>query len=180
MFQKAMKELRGDEVIARHGCIGAVDDLYFDGDCWQVRYLLLAADASRPASRLLVSVACVAGAAPQRDRLLVNLSRAQIEGGAGAWPVDAASPRLMNARLCSGRSVVGMRVEANDGPAGRVTDLLVDDEQWSIEYLLVDARATGGGRQLLVPPDWVGPIDRAQEAVYLHRTRQDLRDSPSL
>lgn len=172
MFQRVMKELRGDAVIARYGCIGAVDDLYFDRDCWDVRYLL--------APPLLVSVACIAGATPQRDRLLVNLSREQVECGAGAWSVESASRWLDDSRLCSGRAVVGMRVEAEDGAAGRVADLLVDDEQWSIEYLLVDALVAGGGRQLLVPLDWVRPMDRAQGAVYLHRTRQELLSSPSL
>jgi hypothetical protein len=101
-----------------------------------------------------------------------------VECGAGAWPVEDASRWLSKARVCSSRAVVGMAVEAEDGAAGRVADLLVDDELWSIDYILVDALPAAGGRQLLVPLDWVRLIDCAHGSVHLRCTRRELGRSP--
>jgi hypothetical protein len=170
MFRKAIEELRGGEVVARYGRIGAVDDVYYDGGCWQVRYLLLDAGGSQ----LVLSVACLAHASPPRGRMFVNLSRARMEAGAGAWPAAMLRGWLESERLCSGRETVGMRVLAQDGAFGRVSDLLVDDEHWSIESLIVDAPA---GRPLVVPLGWVGPVDRRRRAVYLQRRRAQLLEA---
>jgi hypothetical protein len=177
MFQQAMKDLRGDAVLAPDGRIGALDDIYFDGDCWQVRYLVVATGAGLREPHVLISVACVAGTAPAHDGVLVGLSRTQLELGAGIWPLDAAARWLDRARVCSGRTLVGFRVQAEDGAAGRVADLLVDDEEWSIHYMIVD---TGGAKQVLMPLDWVCAIDPERRAVRMCRTREELSDAPAL
>jgi hypothetical protein len=102
-----------------------------------------------------------------------------VEGGAGIWPMEAASTWLKHRQLYSARAVVGLRVEARDGAAGCVADMLVDDEEWTVDYLITDMAPARGRRQVLVPLDWVGPLDVAKGAVYLRRTREELRCSPS-
>jgi hypothetical protein len=174
-----MDELCGDEVVARFGPIGTIDDLYIDSTYWQVRYLEIAMAGERQPRHMLLSSTCVAQAASTRDRVLVNLSRSQIEGGAGIWPMEAASAWLEHRRLYSARAVVGLRVEARDGAAGCVADILVDDEHWTIDYLIADMASPRGRRQVLVPLDWVGPMDVAKGTVYLRRTREQLSCSPS-
>jgi hypothetical protein len=129
MFLKAMKDLLGDEVLASDGRLGALDDLYFDGECWQVRYLVIAAGTGLEEAQVLVSTRCVDAVQP-RGRILVELSRMQLGAGSAAWPVEAASAWLHGSRACSGCDLLGFRIEAEDGAAGRVADLLVDDEEW--------------------------------------------------
>jgi hypothetical protein len=174
MCLRTMKELRGGEVLARDGRIGALDDLYFDREDGQVRYLVVATGVGEH-GHLLISSACVAGA--PRWRVVLELSRAQVERGAGVWPIEAAARWLDFGRVCSGRRLLGVSVEAEDGLAGRLADLLVDEEHWCIAYLIVD---TVGARQVLMPLDWVGGIDLEHGTVQMRRTREELRQSPAL
>lgn len=178
MFLRAMEDLQGDDVLARDGRIGVLEDIYFDSDSWQVSYLVVATGSAPRPSRLLVSVACVAQALPARDRILTELFREQIEFGAGAWPIEAASHWLDRGRVCSGRNVIGFRIEAEDGAAGRLADLLVDEEEWSIGYLIIDVADAAGVRQVLMPLDWVDAIDLERSTVRVFRTREELRNSP--
>jgi hypothetical protein len=69
--------------------------------------------------------------------------------------------------------MVGVRVEAQDGSAGRLSDLLVDDEAWSIDYMMVDTGKTAA-RELLVPLDWVGGMDLERRALHVERTCEQL------
>jgi len=178
MLRKAMQDLRGDEVIARDGRIGALDDLYFDEQCWQVRYLLVATGTELLKPGVLISAACACAAALERDQLLVRLSHAQIELGAGAWAGEAAARWLERSRVCSCLDLVGYRVEASNGAAGCVADLLVDDEDWSIPYVIMDADS--GARERLVPPDWLDGVDLRNRVLHVRLTRDELRSAPAL
>jgi sporulation protein YlmC with PRC-barrel domain len=143
-----MSDLLGDEVVASDERLGALDDMYFDGESWRVRYLVVAADSRRAGELVLVDVS---GIPPEPSNL----------GG-----------------MCSGRDVLGFLIEADDGAAGRVADLLLDDETWSIDYLIVDTAEAAGVRRVLVPLDWVAAIDPGRRTVRVQRTREELRDSP--
>lgn len=179
MLQMAMKDLRGHEVVSPEGRVGAVEDLYFDGECWQLRYLLVATGPARRGPHLLVSAGCVAAAYGARERLVVDLSRAQARNGAGAWPAETAR-RWLDPRCCSGLRLLGAAVEAQDGHAGRIVDLLVDDEEWSVHYLIVGLERSRGSRHILVPLDWVRAFDPETITVRVRRTLEQLRRSPSL
>lgn len=143
-----MRELLGDEVVASDELLGALDDMYFDGASWRVRYLVVAPDSAGSGGQVLVDVSGL----PPEPR--------ELEG------------------MCSGRDVLGFLIEAEDGAAGRLADLLLDDEAWSIDYLIVDTAEAAGVRQVLVPLDWVAEIDPGRRTVRVQRTRKELRDSP--
>ena len=143
-----MRDLLGDQVLASDERVGALDDMYFDGESWRVRYLVVAADSRRSGELVLVDVS--GEPLPSGDL-----------GG-----------------MCSGRDVLGFLIEAEDGAAGRVADLLLDDETWSIDYLIVDTAEAAGVRRVLVPLDWVAAIDPGRRTVRVQRTREELRDSP--
>jgi sporulation protein YlmC with PRC-barrel domain len=81
--------------------------------------------------------------------------------------------------LASGEHVGELDDMYFDGAAGRVADLLLDDEAWSIDYLIVDTAEAAGVRRVLVPLDWVAAIDPGRRTVQVQRTREELRDSPA-
>ena len=176
MRLKPMKELLGGEVLAHDGRIGALYDVYFERDSGQVRYLVVANKA--PAPRHLLVSAGIARQVGPRGGVLVALSRAQLQCGAGAWSLERARPWLDHGRLCSGSEVLGFGVEAQDGSAGRLADLLIDGEAWSIDYVIVDSQAGDLSHQVLLPLHWVAAIDVARKALRVRRTRDELRSSP--
>jgi hypothetical protein len=169
---KSLKELLGSDVRVQEERIGALDDVCIDCHSILVRYLIVAGAPRRP---LLVS----AGVALHNRRgVRLALSRAQLKCGAGAWPLDAANTWLQHSRLCRGTELLRYRAEARDGSAGRLFDILIDDEAWSVDYVVLDSCEAGAG-SVLVPLDWVASIDVQRRALLLRRTRHELTRSPS-
>jgi hypothetical protein len=172
MRLKPLKELLGSDVRVMHERIGALYDVYLDRDSSLVRYLVV---GTEPRGHLVVS-AGIATHDPAGIRLA--LSRAQLECGAGAWPLDAANVWLQHWRLCRGTELLRYRAEAQDGSAGRLLDILIDDEAWSFDYVVVDVGPEGGAGKVLVPLQWVTSIDVGRRAVRVRRTRAELAHSP--
>lgn len=176
MLLRVVDELLGDEVLASDGRFGTLEDVYFDRQCWQVCYLLIATGARR----MLVSTACVAAAAPARQRVTLGMSRAQLGAGAGAWPMDAAVQWLGDMRVRSARGAVGRRIVAEDGSAGEVADLLVDPASWAIDYLVAATLDAFGPRHVLLPLDWTEPLEPFGATLRLRRTRAQLSSAPEM
>lgn len=76
--------------------------------------------------------------------------------------------------LRSAREVSGYTVSAVDGRVGHVTDFLLDDETWSIRYLVVDMGVWLFGHQVLVGRDLVRQIDWVDKSVEIDQTRPEL------
>lgn len=74
-----IKELKGDEVLARDGRIGSVDDVYFDDERWAVRYLVVDTGGWLPGKRVLISPASVQPELSSGGNLRLGLIREQVE-----------------------------------------------------------------------------------------------------
>jgi hypothetical protein len=81
--------------------------------------------------------------------------------------------------LRSTSEVIGDRLEAADGEIGHVTDVLVDDQKWSLRYLVVDTRNWWPGRKVVISPRWVTAIDWAGSHVTVPLTRAQIKGSPT-
>jgi sporulation protein YlmC with PRC-barrel domain len=167
-----VKDLQGDAILAADGELGSVDDLVFDDEDWDIRYLVVNARRWVPGRKYLVSPIAI-----DRERTLdegdihVDLTREQISrtsAGAG------------DARLRSSAEVIGCGIEARDGAIGEVADLVVDDETWAITDVLVDSRQWLPGRLLLLSPEVIERIDRPERKVHLRLARQDILRAPEV
>ena len=176
MLLKAMSDLLGGEVIAKDGRCGALEDLYFDRDCWRLCYLLIGSGASHT----LVSIGGVEAATPAREPLTLALSHAQLRAQAGAWPAQAAAQWLDELRVCSARQTVGWSVAAEDGPAGEVADLLLDPDTWSIDYVVARMSGDGSRKHLALPLDWAEPLDPRERMLRMRCTRTQLASAPEI
>ena len=94
---------------------------------------------------------------------------------------DAAREDLEAAErshLRSAKELIGYRVEASDGDAGDLDDLAIDDQDWSIRYLIVDAKRWWPGGLVMVRPSEVQGIHYDGAMLKLRTSKQALRDSP--
>lgn len=172
MLYQAMKQIRGDDIFARDGAIGAVDDLYFDDMNWAVRYLVVDTGTwLRSHRKVLISPASVLPVQPRADAIKVDLTRKQIENAPGIE--GAQKPHLR-----STREVVGYAIRAVDGEVGEVEDLLVDDKTWAITDVVVDTHRWLPGKKVLVPPSAVETIDLERRQVELRLTHAEIEQSP--
>lgn len=105
-----------------------------------------------------------------------------------AWPeAGATAPRTQpsgaavvrgDPHLRSAREVVGYRVHADDGDVGRVNDLIVESDDWSIRYLMVDTQPWWPGGRVILAPGWTRDIDWAERRVHVELTRALIRGAP--
>jgi hypothetical protein len=80
--------------------------------------------------------------------------------------------------LRSSREVIGYHIEARDGKIGHVEDLIVDDDTWTIRYLVVDTRNLLPGEKVLVAPTWIKGISWSDSKVSVDLTTGQVKDSP--
>jgi hypothetical protein len=81
--------------------------------------------------------------------------------------------------LRSARFVTGYHVVATDGDLGHVIDLVVDDSDWTIPYLLTDTTHWRIGRPRLVATACVDRIDAASSRILLRVSRSEMDDHPN-
>lgn len=72
---------------------------------------------------------------------------------------------------------VGRRLHARDGSIGSVQDLLIEDEDWRILYLVVDTGGWLTGRHVLVSPSWVQAAGD-DGALQIDLSRETIQNSP--
>jgi uncharacterized protein YrrD len=75
---QTVTDLQGDEIMARDGAIGAVEDVYFDDERWAVRYLVVDTGAWLPGRRVLISPASVDVTSSTGSTVRVGLTREQV------------------------------------------------------------------------------------------------------
>lgn len=80
--------------------------------------------------------------------------------------------------LRSAKEVIGYRVEATDGEIGHVEDMLMDDDDVRIRYLVVDTKNFLPGRHVLIAPDWVRELQYPSQKAILDLTRKEIEGSP--
>jgi len=92
--------------------------------------------------------------------------------------IDDAQRTKDDPALRSANEVIGYHIHASDGEIGHVEDFLVEDDDWSVHYLVVDTKNWWPGKQVLISPMSVREIDWAGRQVRLGATRQKVKDSP--
>ncbi|MFZ3049025.1 MAG: PRC-barrel domain-containing protein [Desulfatirhabdiaceae bacterium] len=79
--------------------------------------------------------------------------------------------------LRSTRQVTGYHIHAADGEIGHVEDFVVDDEDWTIRFLVVDTANWLPGKKVLLSPQWIKRVDWADSSVYYNLTRESVENS---
>lgn len=181
-MQIGLKPLLGFSVRSTGATIGRVSGLLLDPLAWRPRYLkirLVARDREQ-----LLPMAVAARPDIRQRYLPVGLTRAEIEDcpeiepdrpltrpqelalhehyrWAPYWSAAAASqpPALIEIA-----DLVKFRVDAADGELGRLDDLVVEDDWWTVLDLVVVGRR---GRAK-VDPDLVSTVDRAARRIVLN------------
>jgi sporulation protein YlmC with PRC-barrel domain len=82
--------------------------------------------------------------------------------------------------LWSASDLMGCNIDATDGAIGTVSDLLFEDDSWTIRWFVVGTGVFFTGRLVLLPPSVVLSADSVGRVVSLDVTRQEVKDSPDL
>jgi hypothetical protein len=183
---RSVKALCGDVVLAPDGDAGIVVDIYFDDNNWGVRFLVVDTGHIMPQRRVLIAPVSVIRDQPTDPLIRVLLSRREIEQSPemdSALPVSRQfdHPRRRAAsdpHLRSSDVVIGYTVQALDGPAGRLSDLVLDGHTWTIRRLVVDTGKHLPGPRVLLLPHAVNWIEWPFRRIHVGLTRETVRRSP--
>lgn len=93
-------------------------------------------------------------------------------------PAETQLESHADIHLRSCQTVMRYNVHASDGDIGHVHGMLVDDETWSIRYLVVNTSNWWLGHKVLVAPQWIGSVSWLEATVSVDLTRQAVKDSP--
>jgi sporulation protein YlmC with PRC-barrel domain len=80
--------------------------------------------------------------------------------------------------LRSLKDLEGYRVSATDGDLGTVANFLLDDESWTIRYLVVHTGGFFSERDVLISPIFLGKVEWASRHFQLDLTKEKIRQSP--
>jgi hypothetical protein len=81
--------------------------------------------------------------------------------------------------LRSAKEVIGYHAEALDGEVGRVDEMFVDETDWVIRYLVVDAHNWLPRREVLVGCDWIEHVGWTDQEVNINLSREEIENSPA-
>ena len=96
-----------------------------------------------------------------------------LEAGRAASGASDSDPRLRSLT-----SVIGYHIQASDGPIGHVESFLVDDESWTIRYLIIDTKNWWPGRHVVMSPYAVRGISWTDRDVTLNVSQAAVEASP--
>ena len=71
--------------------------------------------------------------------------------------------------------MTGYYIEAKDGDIRHVEKFLIDDENWTIRYMVVDTRNWLPGKNVLVSPEWISSVSWSDKRVYVDLSREQIK-----
>lgn len=77
-------------------------------------------------------------------------------------------------------NLLGREIEAADGTIGAVDDLLFDDRDWTLRWIVVDTGDWLPGRLVILPPSAFGRPDRADLVLRTQLPRERIEKAPGL
>ncbi len=80
--------------------------------------------------------------------------------------------------LRSTKDVTGHHIQASDGEVGHVADFVIDDDSWTIRYLVIDTQNWWPGKMVLISPMWIESISWIEAKVFILMSREEVRKSP--
>lgn len=99
----------------------------------------------------------------------------------GHLPHHALKPckTVGNPHLRSTQAVTGYHIEALDGAIGHVEDFIIDEQTWSLRYLVVDTRNWWPGKHVLISPQWIERVSWEESKVFINLSRDIIKRSPA-
>lgn len=81
--------------------------------------------------------------------------------------------------LRSAREVAGYRIGAIDDEMGHVEDFIVEDENWDVRYMEIEAGNWLRGKKILIAPTWIEKVKWAERIVRVSLPRAAIESAPA-
>jgi len=94
------------------------------------------------------------------------------------WGESPKTAKAWDRHLRSTHEVTGYHLQALDGEIGHVEDFVIEDESWTIRYLIVGTKNWWPGKKILVSPQWIERVSWSDSKVFSNLSRETIKASP--
>jgi uncharacterized protein YrrD len=94
------------------------------------------------------------------------------------WSSPQSEEMNWDPHLRSTAEVTGYHLHASDGEVGHVDDFILDDETWSIRYLVVATKNWWPGKKVLLSPKWIDSVRWDKREVVIGLSRDAIKAAP--
>jgi uncharacterized protein YrrD len=102
-----------------------------------------------------------------------------IERNREKWNDFPKNENKYDHHLRSCHEVTGYNIQAEDGEIGHVEDFVIDDETWTIRYLIVNTSNWWAGKKVLISPLWIDRVSWIERTVAIDLTRETIKLAPA-
>jgi uncharacterized protein YrrD len=92
--------------------------------------------------------------------------------------VSSQNKKTWDPNLRSSNFITGQKIQATDGEIGNIDDFIIDDETWTIRYLVIDTSSWWAGKKVLVSPQWIDHVSWDDLSVFVNLSRESILQSP--
>jgi len=89
-----------------------------------------------------------------------------------------ARARGNDGSLRSCKEILGYGIAAADGEIGHVEDFLVEDEDWTLHYVLIDTRKWLLGKRVPISVHWIRNVSWPDAQIFVEVDRAQIESSP--
>ena len=198
-----LKSLFGVSILAKDGNIGHLHDVLFHDQSWVVRYFVVETGNQFSGRRVLLSPFSFLKPEWEKRILPVDLTIEEVRqspdvdtdlpvyrqqeiamtrhyGWPAYWTMEASrlagekSESEGDPNLRSANEILTYKVKTSDGDLGSMDDLVVEDANWFIRFLVLSAGGWFEGQKLLVATRWVGSVSWANKEVIVPHSRDSI------
>lgn len=94
------------------------------------------------------------------------------------WDTVSESNDMWESNLRSTNDVTGHDFQATDGEIGHVDDFIINDDSWTIRYLVLDTKKWLPGKKVLISTQWIDRISWDEAKVYVNLSRETIKHVP--
>ena len=88
-------------------------------------------------------------------------------------------PQDNDLRLRSCKAIIGYHIKALDGEIGHVESVLINEDTWAVQYLVVNTSNWWLGHCVLIAPEWIDEVSWHDKTISLDLERAAVRASPA-
>jgi hypothetical protein len=160
----SLRLLHRQPVLARDRRVGELADVLFDDARWVVRYLVVDTVDTMPQRDVLIQPSQVESFGTE---VALRLTRDQFkhcpdldEDRPLYLQYDMHGvPRAADPHLRSAEIILGFAVRARGGAGGRLKDIEIDPERWTVAALVIESGVWLPGKRQVVAPSEVRSMD---------------------
>jgi len=76
------------------------------------------------------------------------------------------------------KDILNYKILATDGEIGGVSDLIVDDREMKLRYLVIDTGSWLPGRKVVLSTSWISSVAPEKQTVVMNIEKKRIKEAP--